>query len=113
WCFHEVARRHGDFALVGVAAVAELDDAGNVSKARIALSGVAETPVRATQAEDSLVGRSLADGAQDAGRLTEQQLDPPADFHASSEYRSEVARALGTRALKDMATNGGKLRARV
>jgi carbon-monoxide dehydrogenase medium subunit len=108
WSFHEVARRHGDFALVGVAAVAELDGSGNVSKARIALSGVAETPVRATQAEDALVGQSLADGADEAGRLAEQQLDPPADFHASSVYRSEVARALVTRALRDMATNGGK-----
>jgi CO/xanthine dehydrogenase FAD-binding subunit len=106
WSFHEVSRRHGDFALVGVAAVAELDGAGNVSRARIAISGVADTPVRATDAEDSLVGRPPAEGAEDAGRLAEQQLDPPADFHASSAYRSEVARALVTRALQDMATKG-------
>src|SRR3954449_1935395 len=56
WSFHEVSRRHGDFALVGVGAVAELDDSGLVTRARIALSGVADTPVRATQAEESLVG---------------------------------------------------------
>ena len=107
WSFHEVSRRHGDFALVGVAAVAELDGSGNVSRARIALSGVADTPVRVTEAEDSLVGRAPADGADEAGRLAEQQLDPPSDFHATSTYRREVAGALVTRALQDMDTKGG------
>jgi carbon-monoxide dehydrogenase medium subunit len=107
WSFHEVARRHGDFALVGVAAVAELDDAGNVRKARIALSGVSDKPVRAHAAEEALVGRDLGDAAEEAGRVAEQELDPPSDFHATSTYRREVARALVTRALKEMATNGG------
>jgi CO/xanthine dehydrogenase FAD-binding subunit len=106
WSFHEISRRHGDFALVGVAAVAELDGSGKVAKARIALSGVADTPVRATDAEDALVGQSLADGAEEAGRLAEQQLDPSSDFHASSTYRKQVARALVTRALTEMATKG-------
>lgn len=103
WSFDEVARRHGDFALVGVAAIAEVDGSGVVSKARIALSGVSDTPVRAKQAEEALVGSKLADVAQDAGRLTQENIDPPADFHASAQYRSEVASALVARAIQKMA----------
>ena len=91
-----------------VSAVAELDGSGNVSKARIALSGVADTPVRATEAEQSLVGKSLADGADEAGRLAEQSLSPGSDFHASSEYRKEVSRALVTRALKEMSEGAAR-----
>jgi CO/xanthine dehydrogenase FAD-binding subunit len=106
WSFHEVARRHGDFALVGVAAVAEVDAAGVCTRARIALSGVADVPVRVAAAEELVVGSTIGDVAEEAGRLAEQQIDPGSDFHASSEYRKEVARALVTRALKDMATKG-------
>jgi CO/xanthine dehydrogenase FAD-binding subunit len=106
WSFHEVARRHGDFALVGVAAVAEVDGSGKCTAARIALSGVADTPIRAKEAEESVVGRDLREAAEDAGRLAEQALDPPSDFHASARYRKEVARALVARALNDMATKG-------
>ena len=107
WAFEEVARRHGDFALVGVAAVAELDESGTCKRARIALSGVSDTPVRAREAEDALVGRRLADAAEEAGRLVEEHLDPPGDFHASKQYRSEVSRALVTRAITKMANQEG------
>jgi CO/xanthine dehydrogenase FAD-binding subunit len=104
WSFEEVARRHGDYALVGVAAIAELDDAGVVSRARIAISGVSDTPVRAIAAEEALVGNTLADAADEAGRLAQEGIDAPGDFHASAQYRSEVTRALVTRALTRMAT---------
>jgi carbon-monoxide dehydrogenase medium subunit len=106
WSFHEVARRHGDFALVGVAAIAEIDDAGVCTRARIALSGVADVPVRIKAAEQLLVGSAIGDVAEEAGRLAEREIDPGADFHASAEYRKEVARALVTRALRDMDTKG-------
>jgi carbon-monoxide dehydrogenase medium subunit len=106
WSFHEVARRHGDFALVGVAAVAEVDEAGVCTRARIALSGVSDVPVRATAAEELVVGSTIGEVAAEAGRLAERQIDPGSDFHASAEYRKEVARALVTRALNDMATKG-------
>lgn len=107
--FHEVSRRHGDFALVGVAVVAELDDAGSCKQARIALSGVADTPVRAKEAEEGMVGRAVdASAAEEAGRLAADKLDPPSDFHASSAYRKDVARALVTRALTELSTQGGR-----
>ncbi len=107
WAFDEVARRHGDFALVGVAAVAELDESGVCTRARIALSGVSDTPVRAKEAEEALIGMKLTDAAQEAGRLAEEHIDPPADFHASAQYRSEVSRALVTRAIRKMANEEG------
>lgn len=107
WAFHEVARRHGDFALVGVAVVAEVDASGVCTKARIALSGVSDAPVRAKDAEEALVGRPIGEAAEDAGRLAAEQLDPPSDFHASSTYRKQVSRVLVTRAINDMASEGG------
>jgi carbon-monoxide dehydrogenase medium subunit len=107
--FHEVARRHGDFALVGVAAVCELDGSGTCKKARIALSGVADTPVRAKEAEESLVGKAIdASAADAAGNLAADKLSPPSDFHASSAYRKDVARSLVTRALKQLSSQGGR-----
>ena len=54
--FQEVARRHGDFAIVGLAVSLTLAD-GVISDARLAFSGVADVPVRAAEAEDLLVGQ--------------------------------------------------------
>jgi carbon-monoxide dehydrogenase medium subunit len=86
----EVARRHGDFALAGVAcAVSE-------GRAGIALFGVGSTPVRARAAEEAvLAGASAADVAQAAVA----DLDPPADVHASSSTRLRIARHLVDRAV--------------
>ena len=107
WSFHELARRHGDFALVGVAVVASLDGAGNVARVRIALSGVSDTPLRLPDAEQALLGRRPAEAAADAGRVAEEQVDPPADFHASADYRRQVARVLVTRAVEEIGSKGG------
>ncbi|MEI7624855.1 MAG: xanthine dehydrogenase family protein subunit M [Actinomycetota bacterium] len=107
WSFNEVARRHGDYALVGVAATAELDGAGKVTKARIALSGVSDTPVRVKEAEESLIGKTLSDGAKVAGEIVSSSIDPPGDFHATKQYRIEVAGAIVTRALNEMADQKG------
>jgi carbon-monoxide dehydrogenase medium subunit len=92
----EVARRLGDFALVGV----ELDDAGNIGRAAIALLGMAGTPVRASAAEAALVGAnpSSADLTEIA-QLAVADLDPPEDIHASSRYRHDVGAHVVARAL--------------
>jgi carbon-monoxide dehydrogenase medium subunit len=99
-CFLEVARRHGDFALVAVAAVATLDATGACARARIALAGVGATPIRAERAEALLVGRRGAPALlAEAGRVVTEALEPDGDLHASAEYRREVAGALTRRAL--------------
>lgn len=101
WSFQEVSRRHGDFALAGVAATLTLDRGGVCSASRIALFGVASTPVRAREAEELLVGskpdeRLLAEAAQRAAA----GLDAPlSDVHASEEYRRHLAKVLTHRAL--------------
>jgi carbon-monoxide dehydrogenase medium subunit len=99
-CFLEVARRHGDFALVAVAAVATLDATGTCTRARLAFAGVGTTPLRAEPAERLLVGRG-GDAAlfAEAARVVSEGLEPDSDLHASADYRREVAAALARRAL--------------
>jgi len=98
-CFMEVARRHGDFAMVGVAVAVRLE-AGNIAEARLALTGVAQVPVRAIDAERSLVG-AAPDPTRFAGvaEAVADGLEPRSDLHGSSGYRRQVARALVRRAL--------------
>lgn len=97
--FQEVSRRHGDFAMVGVAAAVTVD-AGTVTDARLVFSGVSDTPVRATAAEQALVGGSGDPAAVEAAaELVAAGLAPPADIHASSAYRQHLSCVLARRAL--------------
>jgi aerobic carbon-monoxide dehydrogenase medium subunit len=103
--FQEVARRHGDFAIVGLAASMTLSD-GVISEARLALAGFSDVPVRATAAEDLLAGERPSTGLFDeAARLVTDDADPPADLQGSSEYRKTVAAALVRRGLRAAAEN--------
>jgi CO/xanthine dehydrogenase FAD-binding subunit len=101
YALEEIARRHGDFAIAGVVVIVDLDDAGKIAEARVALFGLAPTPVRARQAERALVGREPDDSAMlDAAALLEEVLEPPGDIRASSDYRKHAAAVLLSRALK-------------
>jgi len=103
--FQEVARRHGDFAIVGLAASLTLSD-GAISDARLAFSGVSDVPVRAVGAEDILVGEEpSAELFDEAARRATDDTDPPADLHGSSDYRKKVAAALVRRGLQAAADN--------
>jgi len=108
--FQEVARRHGDFAIVGLAASLTLDD-GEISDARLAFAGMSDVPIRAAEAEEVLVGeRPSADLFEEAARLATAGLDPPADLHGSSEYRRKVAATLVRRGLLAAAENAQERR---
>jgi aerobic carbon-monoxide dehydrogenase medium subunit len=103
--FQEVARRHGDFAIVGLA-VSLVTSGEVISDARLAFAGVAEVPVRASAAEDLLVGeRPSAELFDEAARRATEELDPPADLHGSSDYRKTVAGAVVRRGLRAAADN--------
>ena len=103
--FSEVARRHGDFAIVGLAASLTLSG-GTISDARLALAGIADVPVRATAAEDLLAGEPPSDELFDeAARRAAEDTDPPGDLHGSPEYRKKVAAALVRRGLRAAADN--------
>jgi len=106
--FQEVARRHGDFAVVGLAASLTLSD-GAISDVRLAFAGLSDVPVRAAAAEDLLVGERPSDLLFDeAARLATADIDPPADLHGSSDYRRKVAGALVRRGLRAAADNAGE-----
>ncbi|MGH7673626.1 MAG: FAD binding domain-containing protein [Gemmatimonadales bacterium] len=101
WAFDEVARRHGDYALVGVAAVVSLDARGRCERARLALLSVGEGPVLAQQAAALLAGQvpspDLIRAAAEAAAT--RDIDPPGDIHASPAYRRQLAAVLTRRTL--------------
>lgn len=96
----ELARRHGDFALVGVGAVVTL--AGDrIGEARLALTGVGDRPVRAREAEARLAGEPLSpDVLADAAEAVRRAIDPGSDIHATAAYRRHVAGVLAGRAIR-------------
>lgn len=100
--FVEVARRHGDFALVGVAAAVAHNGDGVITDARLVFTGVAGQPVRARQAEASLRGATVGAAAFTAAAgLVSSELNPRSDGHATGDYRRRVAGALARRALEE------------
>jgi carbon-monoxide dehydrogenase medium subunit len=103
--FVEFARRHGDFALVGAAAVVATDG-GRVTEARLALVGVGATPVRVDLG--SLRGEPAGGGTwAAAGRLAAAAVDPDSDIHAPAAYRRELAGVMAERALARAAARAG------
>ena len=98
--FVEVSRRHGDFALVGVAATVTVDEAGVCTGSALALTGVGRTPIVAREAARALVGvKPTAAAVDDVGRRVADAVRPDGDLHASSEYRQHLAGVLTRRAL--------------
>jgi len=98
--FEEFSRRHGDFAIVGIAAMVAVDG-DRCRSARLAACGAGPTAMRLRAAEEILeqggVGeRNIDDAAARAAEL----VDPSADLHASAEYRRHLTRVLTRRALK-------------
>ena len=90
--FTEMARRAGDFALVGVAALVTLGASGRCERARIALCGVGPTPIRARAAEEALLGGAPSGAALDeAARHAAEATSPPSDVHGSAAFRRRLA----------------------
>jgi aerobic carbon-monoxide dehydrogenase medium subunit len=99
YAFVECSRRHGDFAIVSVAALLEEDKTGKVTRASLTLGGLGPAPVRAAEVEHALIGETLAEK-----RLREiceplRRLDAVDDIHAPSAYRQQLATVLARRAL--------------
>jgi carbon-monoxide dehydrogenase medium subunit len=108
FAFEEVARRHGDYALVGVAASLTLDDAGAITHAKLGILSVGETPWDAASATDLLhrerpseaLFRAAAAAAADAA-------DPPGDIHASPAFRRHLIGVLVERVLRRACDRAG------
>ncbi|MEV6910062.1 xanthine dehydrogenase family protein subunit M [Amycolatopsis sp. NPDC051071] len=99
YAVEELSRRSRDLALVAVFAVVTVSG-GVCETARIAIAGAGPTPIRATAAEESLVGGTLTSSAiADAAQLAAAATDPPGDVHAPAGYRREMAAVLTRRAI--------------
>lgn len=97
--FVEIARRHGDFAIVAAGALLELGADGTMSEARIVLGGVDAVPLRLQAAEEMLRGqRPEADTLAAAAPLA-AEIEAMEDFAYSADYRRHLAQVLVGRAL--------------
>jgi carbon-monoxide dehydrogenase medium subunit len=99
--FLELARRHGDYALAGLAAVIALDEQGVCRQARLVFINAGETPMVAGQAAQMLIGERPTEElfAEAALLASRQEIEPAADIHATAEYKRHLAHVLGKRAL--------------
>jgi CO/xanthine dehydrogenase FAD-binding subunit len=106
--FHEVSRRHGDFALVAAAAAVTLGRDGVCEGAWLALAGVGATPFAAADEVAPLRGERVGDAAiREVARRVRERVRPDGDLHASREYRTHVAGVLVERSLRDAAARAG------
>ena len=92
--FHRVAQ---SWAIVGVAAAVRRDN-GSIAEARVALTNMGATPVRAAGVEEALVGASL-DGIAAASERAAEGSSPPSDLNGKADYREHLARVLTRRAV--------------
>jgi carbon-monoxide dehydrogenase medium subunit len=97
--FAEFARRHGDFALAGVALLYDCDSAGHARNAHVGVIGAADRPLRLAAVEDVLNGGAVA-AAVAAARTA---VDPPDDIHASGAYRRSLIGTMVEQAIKTAA----------
>ena len=102
WAFLEVARRHGDYAQVGIAARVTLDDSGRCREVRLVYLSVGDGPVEAREAARMLAGTDLSDEAIAAAseKASRDEMDPTGDIHASADFKRHLARVLTGRALR-------------
>jgi carbon-monoxide dehydrogenase medium subunit len=101
--FVEVARRHGDYAVCGVAAAVTLDASGIITSARAGYISVAATPL-VLDLTDAVIGSAPVEARwSDAAELAQSQTEPEADIHASADYRRHLVGVLTARALAEAA----------
>ena len=100
-CFMEIARRRGDFAIVGVAVMMTLGERDECTDLRLTFCGVGETPIDASSAGGALVGHPPTDAAIiDAANAVQTLIDPGGSVHATADYQRHIAGVLTERALQ-------------
>ena len=99
--YFKLERKVGDYAIAGVAAYITLDSNGNVSYAGIGLTNVGSTPIKARDAEQSLLGKPLDDASiHQAADLAAAASQPASDTRGPAEYKRGMVRTLTVRALR-------------
>mgnify|MGYP000064716392 FL=1 len=95
WSYLKFTRRAQDWATVGVATIVRREN-GGVDEARVALTNMGATPLRATATEQALVA-----GEDDPALKIADGTDPPTDTQASAEFRAHLARVIGRRSIEE------------
>jgi len=104
WSFMEVARRHGDYALIGVAATVTLNADNQCEEARLVYVSAGDRPENAQNATGLLQGQALtAEAIEAAADAADKDVAPGTDIHATSEYRRHLVRVLTRKALTQAA----------
>ena len=99
--YEKVRQQASGFAIVGVAALLQLDAGGTIAEARVAVTGVGPMPYRAEATEKRLVGHPAnAAIIRQAALVVVEGVDVSSDLHASAEYRGELAAIFARRALQ-------------
>jgi len=102
WSFMEVAPRAGDYAMMGVAALVTLDEAGKCEQAKLVYLNAGDGPMDAKEAAKILQGEKLNDTLieSSAAVASKQEITPFGNMHASPEFQRHLANVLTKNALK-------------
>ena len=98
--FAEYARRHGDYAIAAAAVLLDVDAAGIIRKAALAIGGLAAAPIRVRQAEQALVGSTGTAEVIDHVAAECSRLDAMGDALVPAQYRKHLAGVMARRALQ-------------
>ena len=105
--YQKLERKVGDYAIAGVATAIQFDG-DTCSKAGIGLTNVGPTPVRASEAQDALVGTTVSqEDADKAGELAAASSQPVGDHRGSEEYKRAIVRILTSRAIMQAKERSG------
>jgi len=101
WAFLEIARRHGDYAQVGIAALVTLDAAGVCREARLVFLSAGDVPIEARETARLLAGQEISPAVTAAAvEKAAQEIRPFSDLHATADFKRHLARVLTRRALR-------------
>jgi aerobic carbon-monoxide dehydrogenase medium subunit len=104
WCFMEESRRHGDFAMVGVAVLLTLNTARQCTHVAVVLCGVGGVPHLVAAAPAILLGHTVdAARLRDVAYAAASEIEPESDLHASAEFRRHLSAVLIQRAVRQAA----------
>ena len=99
WSYKKFSRRSQDWAIVGVAAVVERNN-GNIDTARVGLTSMGSTPIRARAVEEALSG-APPDGVAEAAEAADEGTEPASDGAATADFRRHLARVWTRRAVEE------------
>jgi len=99
WSYKKFSRRSQDWAIVGVAAVVERNN-GSIDSARVGLTSMGSTPIRASAVEEALSGASPDDVAE-AANAADEGTEPASDGAATADFRRHLARVWTRRAVEE------------